>query len=159
MLSVQFNWKTVLAPDEMLQKEFAVSLRFLQLLLAATIVGSIVVCFANIFAGIIVLLSGVVYCFYLYKAKHYALTDKRMVLVESFLGETITSVDYSQITDIEIEQSVIDQMGGWGAMVINTAGTHVPEIRLSFIDQPQQIKQNLDMIRDKQPILSPVQPQ
>ena len=91
---------------------------------------------------------GLLYWFYLKKSKHYAFTNKRVILVDSFIGGNVISIDYNQITDIEITQSAIDQGGRWGTITINTAGTHAPEVNLSFIENPQAIKQSLDEIRD-----------
>jgi uncharacterized membrane protein YdbT with pleckstrin-like domain len=81
------------------------------------------------------------------KAKHYAFTNKKVYLVDSFVGTNIASIDYTQITDIEIDQSLIDQLGGWGTLVVNTAGTHAPEMNISYVDNPQGLKQTLDHIR------------
>ena len=101
-----------------------------------------------IYIGILIFLLGGVYWLYLKNAKHYAFTNKRIVLVDSFLGMSSISIDYNQITDIEVEQSYVDQLGGWGNLIINTAGTHSPEVRLSFIDNPEEIKKQLDTIRE-----------
>lgn len=145
---MNFNWSKYLTPDESLQMEFSVSNSFRTGIIIASIIISVILLFTNILVALVVLLLGLLDWFYLKKAKHYAFTNKRIILIESFIGESIVSIDYNQITDIEINQSAFDQIGGWGTLTINTAGTHVPEVNLSFINDPQRIKQKLDQIRD-----------
>lgn len=145
---MQYQWNQIIAPEETIQKEFTISARYRNMVFGFMILCSIVVGLDVYYIGIFLFLMGLLYWFYLKKAKHYAFTNKRIVLVEAFLGKSITSVDYNQITDIEIEQSSFDEVGGWGTIIFNTAGTHSPVIRLPFIDNPQSIKQNLDQIRD-----------
>jgi uncharacterized membrane protein YdbT with pleckstrin-like domain len=143
-----YNWTTLLAPEETVENEFVVSNTYRLLSLIALLAGGIFTMFVVIYAGILIVLLGILYWFYLGKAKHYAFTKKRVILVESFFGTTVTSVDYAQITDITIDQNAFDQIGGWGTILISTAGTNTPQIRLSFIDNPLQVKQQLDTIRD-----------
>ncbi len=145
---MNYDWTKILAPDETLEKEFGVSPFYIQCVFILAIVVAVIVMFGQVFAGIFVLLLGVLYCYYLKKAKHYAFTKKRMILVDSFLGENITSVDYTQITDVTVEQSLFDELGKWGTIIINTAGTNASSMRLSFIANPQDVKKTLDMIRD-----------
>src|SRR5438874_646513 len=103
---MNFQWNTVLAPDETIQKEFTISERYRNAVVALTIVVAVVVGTAVWYVGILTLLIGILYWYYLKKAKHYAFTDKRAVLVESFIGMSVTSIDYNQITDIEVTQSL-----------------------------------------------------
>jgi uncharacterized membrane protein YdbT with pleckstrin-like domain len=145
---MNFNWNKYLAKDEVIKREFSISPRFQAASLLLCIVAAISILFFNIFMAIFVFLMGLLYWYYLKKAKHYGFTNKRIILVDSFIGETVTSIDYHQITDIEITQSAFDQAAKWGTLTINTAGTHVPEVNISFIENPQGIKQNLDEIRD-----------
>lgn len=56
------------------------------------------------------------------------------------------SISYDQLTDTQVDQNIFDQLGGWGTIILDTAGTHVPEVHLSFIDDPQSIKKTLDQI-------------
>ena len=146
---MSYHWEKILAPDEVLQKEFSISPYYRRASLALVLLCSIILFSQIFYIGILVIFLGWLYWLYLTKAKHYAFTNKRIILVESFWGTSITSIDYAQITDIEIEQSAIDQMGRWGTLIINTAGTYAPEVHLQFIDNPEGIKQELDTIRDK----------
>ncbi len=145
---MRFAWTTILAPQEQLLKEFSISSTYQKAILVVTVLVSIASFFITWYVGIALLVLGCIYWYYIKNSKHYAFTDKRIILVESFMGTSIISIDYNQITDIEIEQSFFDQFGGWGTLIINTAGTNAPEIQLPFIDNPQAMKQNLDQIRD-----------
>ena len=39
-------------------------------------------------------------------------------------------------------------MGKWGTLVINTAGTNSLQQKISFVDNPQELKKLLDTVRD-----------
>ncbi len=146
---MNYDWSKILSPQEELQSEFTISTRYIQIVTSGIILLGIILCFFSIFAGIFIILLGGLYFLYLSRAKHYCFTNKRIVLVDSFFGTNITSIDYTQVTDVEMEQSAVEQYCGWGTLVINTAGTHAPEIRLPFIDNPQEKKIRMDEIRDK----------
>lgn len=146
---MNYDWNKILSPDEQLQAEFTISTKYIQAITTAILIVGIIACFVSIYAGILVIILGGVYFLYLSRAKHYCFTNKRIVLVDSFFGVSITSIDYSQVTDIEVEQSVIDQFGGWGTLTINTAGNNSPAFRLSFVENPQDKKAKMDEIRDK----------
>lgn len=144
-----FSWNTVLAPQETIQKEFTISLRYRKLVFATIIILSIAALFlVSWYAGLLLFVVGGLYWWYINAAKHYVLTNTRLVLVQSFPGVDAISIDYKQITNIEIEQSVVDQIGKWGTIVINTAGEDGPTARISFIENPLMIKQALDQVRD-----------
>jgi membrane protein YdbS with pleckstrin-like domain len=145
---MDFNWGGVVSPEEKILREFTISKRYYNTVLGLALIISCMTMVANIFAGAVILILGILYWYYLKRAKHYAFTDKRIIMIDSFVGMSATSVDYSQITDIEIDQSPVDQMLGWGNLVINTAGTHAPIISLPFLENPMTLKQELDKIRD-----------
>jgi len=146
---MSFQWNTILAPEEVVQRDFTISLQYRNIVVGFILIAGIVVFFQSFYIGIVIVLLGGLYWLYLSNAKHYAFTDKRVVLVDSFFGKSVVSIDYKQITDIEVYQSAMDQLGGWGTLVINTAGTHVPEVRISFLANVDAVKQQLDEIRDK----------
>jgi uncharacterized membrane protein YdbT with pleckstrin-like domain len=146
---MNYQWDKILAPEETVQREFGISQRYRKIVLVGDVILTIIIFTQSLLPGLVVFLLGLLYWWYMSVAKHYAFTNKRVILVESFITKNIVSIDYGQITDIEIDQNAFDQMGGWGTISINTAGTHAPEINLAFIDNPQSIKQSLDQIRDK----------
>src|SRR5258706_1682993 len=121
---MHYDWSKIISPDETIEKEFGVSPFYLMCVLVFCIILAVISGLVGFYGGIGIFLLGLLYWFYLKKAKHYAFTKKRVILVDAFLGINITSVDYSQITDITVEQSVIDLVGKWGTIGINTAGRH-----------------------------------
>ena len=151
-LHMSYNWGNILSPQEKIQMEFSLSPRYLIIILCGSILLSIIVAFFSFIAAVFILLLGLLYWVYLRKAKRYCFTDKRIIMVDSFFGTSSISIDYTQITDIETDQSFFDRLGGWGTLTINTAGTNAPQTSISYVESPQQIKQRLDQIRDtKQP--------
>jgi uncharacterized membrane protein YdbT with pleckstrin-like domain len=144
---MKFDWKKILSPDEKIQKEFGISKIYYNTILALSLILAAITVTASLFAGVLLALLGLVYWFYLKSAKHYAFTNKRIVLVDAFAGMSANSIDYNQITDIQFEQSFAEQILGIGTFNINTAGTHSPLTSLTFIDNPQNLKQKLDQIR------------
>lgn len=143
---MNYLWDKLLAPEEKLQKEFTISSRYRTIIVSLIAVGGIIICFQSIFAGILFFLLDSLYWWYLKTAKHYAFTNKRIILVESFINKNIMSISYDQLTDTEVDQNIFDQLGGWGTIILDTAGTHVPQVHLSFIDDPHSIKKTLDQI-------------
>ena len=144
-----FSWTNILTDEEKKELEFGISSTYAFTLLFLTSLAGLIVLFSNVFVGLAIILLGYVYFLYLRKGKHFIFTDKRIVMVDAFIGKEIISVDYSQITDIQMEQSPFELFAGWGNLAINTAGTHSPEIKLSFIDNPQKVKLELDSIRGR----------
>jgi len=148
---MQYDWSHIIAPEESIEKEFSLSPLFLRVILFVTLLLAIPTAVISFIAGAAVLLLGLLYWFYMKKAKHYALTKKRIILVVAFLGTNITSIDFDQVADITVEQSVFDEIGKWGTLIITTAGTHAPGVHVSFVDDPKGLKQFLDTIRDTNP--------
>lgn len=145
---MRYDWSKTLSPDESIEKEFGVSPFYLNCILVFSIIVGIIASFVGFYGGIGIVLLGLLYWYYLKKAKHYAFTKKRVILVESFFAVSITTVDFTQMTDVTVEQSVIDQIGKWGTIVINTAGTNSLQQRISFVDNPHELKKLLDSVRD-----------
>lgn len=144
---MKFTWNSILASDEKIQKEFGVSNAYVISILILTIIVSVIVAYQYIPAGLFLFVLGAFYSFYIKKAKHFAFTNKKIYLVESFIGTSIATIDFAQITDIEIDQSFIDSMGGWGTLIVNSAGTHAPLMSISPVDNPQALRQTLDKIK------------
>ncbi len=143
-----YNWQSILAANETVQTEFGISPRYRLITTVAIVIVGFIVGINSLYPGLFIFILAYLYSWYLKTAKHFAFTNSRVILVDSFLGKSITSIDYNQITDIEVEQNALDQMGGWGTLVVNTAGTHAPETRLSFIDNPVAMQQTLDKVRN-----------
>jgi hypothetical protein len=141
---MNYNWNNYLSVNEKVRIDFGVSNVYSVSILAVATVIAIVLSFTNIFVGIGTLLLGILYWFYLTRGKRYAFTNKRIILIDSFLGKNVINVDYNKITDITVDQNAIDMMGGWGTIIINTAGSDVPEAVLQNVNNPQMLKNKID---------------
>lgn len=145
---MQFNWKKTLSPGEEIRREFGISKTYSTAVLILTVLIAVLTWSSSIFAGTTVIILGLVYWIYITHSKHYAFTNKRIVLVDFFLGLSTISIDYNQITDIQIEQSFVEQILGFGTFIVNTSSTHTPQTKLPFVSSPSELKQTLDQIRD-----------
>lgn len=143
---MNYQWDKLLTPEEKLLKEFTISSRYRNIIVTLIAIGGIIISFQNILSGILFFVLDAIYWWYLKTAKHYAFTNKRVILVESFINKNIISIYFNQLTDMQIDQNIFDQLGGWGTITFDTAGTHVPEIQLTLIDDPQAVKKTLDQI-------------
>lgn len=146
---MSFSWEKILAPDEVIKREFSISTKFANIVLVLTTFASLIVSYSVLPAGFLLFLLGLLYWYYLTHSKHYAFTSKRILIVDAFLSLSTQSIDYVNITDIQAEQSFIEKMIGIGSFTINTASTHAQQTKLPWVDNPQEIKKQLDEIRDK----------
>lgn len=83
---------------------------------------------------------------------HYALTNKRVILQGGIIGRDFRSVDFDQITNVEVNVDLIQKIfgGSCGSVLIYTAGTKgttVPQPHaLATIDQPYEIFKRLKQL-------------
>ena len=149
---MHYNWELILAPGESLQREFGSSkhLQIVVLIIAALV--NILLASTNIVLALFIFFAGIMYYWYLLTAKHFALTNKRIIIVESFLGLHIINIDYSQVTETKLVQNPFGSIGGWGELYIHHGainGVTAPMIRLGPIDRPQEIKKIIDEMQEK----------
>lgn len=145
---MKFNWNRILSKDEEVKKEFGISNYYLTVIFVITTIAAALTLSTGFGIALTIFFLGSFYCFYLKKSRHYAFTNKRIILVDSFIGANIVSVEYDKITDVEIDQAPIDQILGWGNLIINTAGTHSSFMSMPYVENPHAIKQTLIDIRD-----------
>lgn len=145
---MNYNWDNYLSNGEKVEMDFGVSNVYAGGVLVIITAIAIVLSYTNLFVGIGVFLLGIVYWGYLTRGKRYAMTNKGLILVDVFLGKNVVNVNYKNITDIIIDQNVIDLMGGWGTVIINTAGSDFPEAVLQNVNNPQKIKSKLDELSE-----------
>jgi hypothetical protein len=143
---MNYIWKNYLSENEKVEVDFGVSNLYSGILLAIATLIAVVISFSNIFVGLGILLLGIVYWFYLTRGKRYAFTNRRIIAIDVSLGKSVTNIEYDKITDISIDQNVFEMMGGWGTIIINTAGSDNPEAILQFVQNPQKIKNELDKL-------------
>jgi len=142
-------WDRVLAPSEKIQFEFSLGNRYIALARNSWIVLGIPFLFLY-GLGIIFIIVGFLWGWYLRRAHHFAFTDKRILILKGWLSTHLTSVDYNKITDVRVLESLFERFFfKTGRLIINTAGTDVPEIQLTNIGSPYEVKKKLDTIREK----------
>ncbi len=88
---------------------------------------------------------------WLYNAHRYLLTTRRVIIKEGFFAVKLTSALYDKITHIEVEQSFVDRvLMHHGSIIVNTAGMNKGEIRLSFVDEPIEVKNLLERLINRE---------
>lgn len=142
-------WNRVLAPNEEIKFEFSLGSRYLALARNSWIVLGIPLLLLY-GLGIIFIIVGFGWGWYLRRAHNFAFTDKRILILKGWLSTHLISVDYNKITDVRVEEPLFERVFfKTGRLIINTAGTDVPEIKLINIESPYEIKKKLDTIREK----------
>jgi len=145
---MSYNWDSYLSPNEKVQVDFGVS-KFYTTIVFGIITGlSLFLFFTNIGGGVITLVLGLAYWLYQTKGKRYTFTNKKIILVDTFLNKNVTFISYNKITDISIDQNMADMIGGWGNVIINTAGYDFAEAILHNVDNPQKVKAKIDAIAE-----------
>lgn len=154
MASYQKIWERALIPQEEVKYEFSISSRYRNLcFILSAIVGIWLVGIKVYIAGLgIILLSGFYFYFLIPWSNAFAFTNKRVLIHRGWLGSNLISIDYDKITDIVVEENVIDKfITHSGNLIINTAGTGFPETKqgqkISHIASPYEVKKKLDEIR------------
>ncbi|MBU4142130.1 PH domain-containing protein [Patescibacteria group bacterium] len=143
-------WQKTLSGDEKIEYEFSVGDGYVKFGLFVWGIISFLLLFAaglGIFIFLIVLFY---YAFYLKAANAYAFTNKRVLIHRGWLSTHLTSVDYSKITNINIQEPFFNRiLTRTGNIAIITAGTTTDQIVLRNINAPYEIKKKLDLLKDK----------
>jgi uncharacterized membrane protein YdbT with pleckstrin-like domain len=140
-------WAKVLSPDEKIKYEFSLGKRLISLQRNGWILLGIL--FLPLYGfGVVFIITGFLWGWYLRRANNYALTDKRILVLRGWLSTHLTSVDYDKITDIRVKQPFSERViFNTGSLIINTAGTASPEIILGNIENPYEVKKKIDSIK------------
>jgi uncharacterized membrane protein YdbT with pleckstrin-like domain len=154
------DWDMVLAPDEELKKEYSISIKYrITFIILFLLLSIFLIVNANkevkmfyyttcISAILVFVLALLYFGFYLGVAYSYALTNKRILVSVGWLSKKLTSVDYDKITDITIEEPFFERfITKTGNLLINTAGTPLPEIRIIHVSFPKEIKREIEMLK------------
>jgi len=143
----QYNWENLLSPGEEIKFEFSLGKRYINLSRNFWIIVGIPFLFFY-GLGIIFILVGLFWAWYLRRANNFAFTNKRVLVLKGWLSTRLTSIDYDKITDLKIEQHFFERtIFNAGSLIINTAGTPFHEVILTNIENPYQVKQELDQIK------------
>jgi len=145
---MNYRWDSHLSDGEEVKVDFGVSNVYSGGVLVVLTAIGIIIAFTNLVVGLLVFVLGFVYWYYLSRGRRFAFTTKGIIVVDSFLNKTVVHINYSKITDVTIDQSWIDIAGGWGTIIINTAGSSTPEAFLTYVDKPQQLKNKLDELAE-----------
>jgi len=147
-------WQKILNPDEKVEYEFSVSDRYKKIcLICFGIISVVLIIYPPHYIGVLALLMVSFYFgFYLKVANAYAFTQKRVIIHRGWLSTTTISIDYEKITDVTVNEPLLDKViTHTGHLIINTAGTGFPEVILTCISRPHEIKKKLDKLRGQLP--------
>lgn len=128
--------KEHLNEGEKIIKEFGVSLNYIK---AMIIVGALTIWIFGF--GLLFILPAL----YQKYAIKYALTNKRVFVEKGLLNKAMTSVNYSKITDVSLVQNWFYKKAfDMGSVLVNTAGTTFHEIVLKDVEDPINIKKEIE---------------
>ena len=143
-------WGKTLGSDEKVEFEFSIGSRYIKLGLIAWAIISLPLLAAFGFGILTFLIALFYFGFYLKKANAYAFTNKRVLIHKGWLSTQLTSIDYSKITDVFVQEPFFDRViTHTGHIAINTAGTTLHEGILKHIESPYELKRKLDSLKDK----------
>lgn len=95
----------------------------------------------NVLGCMAVLWLLVYYLFYIPKSNRYYLTNKRVIAVRGLFSVSTIAVDYSDITDVKVNQKFFDKfLYNMGDLFFNTPGSSEYELILKQIGSPYKIK-------------------
>ncbi|MCD6575670.1 MAG: PH domain-containing protein [Nanoarchaeota archaeon] len=83
------------------------------------------------------------------RANKFYITNKRMVSVYTFLTKRLSSVKYSQVTDIHYTQGILGRLLNYGDIHINTAGTTFMELVFFGVENPEEIEEQIEKLWQK----------
>lgn len=101
---------------------------------------------------LLVVIPGVTlfYTFYLKISNEFALTDERIIAKKGWIEISTKTVRYDRITDIKLDQSVLERIIKSGTLSISTAGSDGYEIVLPYAHQPYELKKMIEDARSEQ---------
>ena len=143
-------WDKTLSENEVVKHEFSVGYRYrVTLMLFWSALCLFLLIFPETrFLSVLVFIIVIFYFgFYLRVANAYAFTNKRVLIHKGWLSTKLSTVDFSKITDLHVNQPFFEKIIlGTGNLSINTAGLSGHTIVISRIDSPYLIKKTLDKI-------------
>ena len=149
-------WKKVLSEDERIEYEFSISPRLIYVNLVFWFVVGIATVWIYGVGVAVFFVALVYYGWFLRVANAYAFTNKRVLIYRGWLSTNLTSVDFSRITDIEVNQGFSERiMYNVGTIYINTAGAAAHEVVLTRVQDPYGLKQKLADLMEKHERESP----
>ena len=97
-----------------------------------------------VFVGLVLGLYLVLSAIYLRLARHYFVTNERIIQVIGWLAQSSISIEYASITDMTVNQDVFERfLITSGTLNIDTAGSPSDEIMLHHIAKPYQLRDEI----------------
>ena len=160
-MEYQKIWQKILKPGEEVQKEFSLGSRYITFI---QIISGIFLAIAFFVIGVSAENTALGWFFfisyfpivwfikvYMKTANAFAFTDKRVLVHKGWLSTHLISVDYNKITDILVSEPFLEKtLFKTGNLIIDTAGTHLPEVILINVEEPYKLKRTLDYLREKE---------
>ncbi|OGZ66549.1 MAG: hypothetical protein A3C06_00925 [Candidatus Taylorbacteria bacterium RIFCSPHIGHO2_02_FULL_46_13] len=149
-MTYEHIWSKVVSPDEEIRYVFSISSRYIYIYLTIwAFIGLATIWFYGV-GAVIFLIALFYYAYYLRVSNAYAFTTKRVLIHHGWLSTSITSLDYSKVTAIQVQQLFFERlMFGTGTLTIDTAGTEDDKIILRLIQNPHEVKRALSEIMDE----------
>ena len=74
------------------------------------------------------------------RSETFFITDTGIAREFTLLSKTRTFVEYAQIENLNVEQTLFDRIFGIGTIFIDTAGSDAVELKLHDIPNPQEVE-------------------
>jgi uncharacterized membrane protein YdbT with pleckstrin-like domain len=107
-------------------------------LIASAVIGFL----STLIVGIIIFpltVAGLtVFSYFNVKSREYRFKNDQLEWYEGFLNISQRNIAYNRVTDISLQKPLMQRFFGTGTILVNTAGTDTHEVRMSYIDNPDQ---------------------
>ena len=150
MSDLKYNavWQKLLGDNEKIEYEFSISNRYRMFGIILWAILSLPLILILGLGVITFLVALFYYGFYVKAANAYAFTNKRVLVRKGWLSTKTTSIDYSRITDVHVNEPFFDKLiTHTGDLAINTAGTTEKEVLLRHIERPYDVRKKLDSLK------------
>jgi len=85
---------------------------------------------------------------YLKISNEFIFTNKRLIVKRGWLNTSLVSINFNRITDVSIEQSLVDRFLKIGTLSVSTAGNEGYRVTLSHIKEPHFLKRQLHDLKE-----------
>lgn len=96
--------------------------------------------------GILLALAGIGAVYFNLNSREYRFYSNEVEVYEGFINIEQNNTSYDRVTDISYSQPITQRMFGTGTVKLNTAGSGYHEIKISYVDNPEQEYKSLKQI-------------
>lgn len=96
--------------------------------------------------GLLLALTGIGGVFFNLNSREYRFYENEVEVYEGFINITQNNTSYDRVTDISYNQPVTQRLFGTGTIKLNTAGSAYHEIKISYVDEPEQEYERLKTV-------------